>query len=99
MTLNKSELPNLILRRVITEKSVQIQGMNQYTFIVRKDATKKSIHAAIEDIFGVAVKRVNVLNMKPKNKTFKNKPGKIKAFKKVYVTLKEGSSMQFSEVS
>ncbi|HJN38512.1 MAG TPA: 50S ribosomal protein L23 [Gammaproteobacteria bacterium] len=99
MTLNNAELPNLILKRIVTEKSVQIQGHNQYTFVVRKDATKQSVQAAIESVFGVKVKNVNVLNMKPQNKTFRNRSGKVKAFKKAYVTLEEGNSIQFSEVS
>lgn len=99
MKLKSAELPNLILKRVVTEKTVRIQGDNQHTFIVRKDADKNNIRLAIEEIFGVAVERVNIVNMKPTSKTFRQKKGQIKGFKKAYVTLKQGDTIEFSEVN
>ena len=99
MNLKSAELPNLILKRVITEKSVRMQGDNQHTFIVRRDADKNNIRQAIEEIFGVAVERVNIVNMKPTSKVFRQKKGVSKAFKKAYVTLKQGDNIEFSEVN
>ena len=99
MNLKSAELPNLILKRVITEKSVRMQGDNQHTFIVRRDADKNNIRQAIEEIFGVAVERVNIVNMKPTSKYFRQRKGASKAFKKAYVTLKQGDNIEFSEVN
>ena len=61
---------------VISEKSATEDNGNTYVFKVDGDATKKQITSSIEDIFGVKVKSVRVLNTKFKNK--RNRFGKYK---------------------
>ena len=74
---------------VISEKSA-IQKSNGNTY---GDATKKQITSSIEDIFGVKVKSVRVLNTKFKNK--RNRFGKYKTstYKKAYVSLEDGKEI------
>ena len=79
---------------VISEKSaIQKSNGNTYVFKVDGDATKKQITSSIEDIFGVKVKSVRVLNTKFKNK--RNRFGKYKTstYKKAYVSLEDGKEI------
>ena len=63
------------------------------SFEVAKDATKSDIKVAIEQIFGVNVKAVNVVNVKGKNKAFKFRQGRRGDWRKAYVKLAEGQSI------
>ncbi|MEM1243884.1 MAG: 50S ribosomal protein L23, partial [Pseudomonadota bacterium] len=60
---------------------------------VAKKASKIAIKNAIENIFDVTVIKVNVLNAKPKQKMFKGQVGHRQGFKKAYVSLKQGDSI------
>ena len=78
----------------LTEKTnVQSSEVGQYTFEVFKDTNKATIKAAVEKVFDVTVKRVNVINQigKPRRnrKTGKTARGS-GGFKKAIVTLKQG---------
>ena len=78
---------------VLTEKSnVQSSELGQYTFEVFKDANKNSIKAAIEKVFDVTVKRVNVINQvgKPRRNRKTGKTAVGSGHKKAIVTLKQG---------
>ena len=66
MTLQAAEI---ILRPVISEKSMDQTQHGRYTFRVAVDANKLQIKRAIEDLFKVDVLSVNVLNTKAKEKT------------------------------
>ena len=57
---------DIILKPVITEKSMDGISMKRYTFKVATDATKPEIAKAVEELFGVKVAKVNVINMKKK---------------------------------
>ena len=79
---------------VVSEKSaIQKSNGNTYVFKVDASANKKQISSSIEDIFGVKVKSVRVLNTKFKNKS--NRFGKYKTstFKKAYVSLEDGKEI------
>ncbi len=81
----------------ISEKATLVADKyRQIVFKVAKNATKIDIKNAVEKIFNVKVEMVQVLNVKPKNKTFKQRPGKRKGWKKAYVTLKDGYDIDFS---
>ena len=78
----------------VSEKTARLQEVsNQYVFEVGKDATKADVKAAVEQIFDVKVEAVNVVNVKGKNKSFKFRSGKRGDWRKAYVKLAEGQSI------
>ena len=84
---------DIILSPVVTEKSTQGSEHNQVTFRVDRRASKPKIKAAIEELFGVKVTRVNTLNMRGKIKRFRGRVGRRAAYKKAIITLAEGESI------
>ena len=84
---------DIIIAPVITEKSSIQREQNVYTFKVKKSANKIEIKKAIESAFGVKVLKVNTLLTKPKDKRVGRYTGKTKAYKKAFVTLKDGDSI------
>ncbi len=81
----------IIKRPIITEKSMAGIENKVYTFEVAKDANKTHIKLAIEDLFGVEVAKVNVVNAKPRPRRVGRHAGYKSAFKKAVVTLKADS--------
>ena len=59
----------------------------------RATATKADIKAAVEQLFDVKVEAVNVVNVKGKNKAFRNRQGRRGGWRKAYVRLAEGQSI------
>ena len=60
---------DVILRPVVTEKSMDLMGEKKYTFYVHPDATKSQIKEAVEKMFeGTKVKNVNTMNLEGKSK-------------------------------
>ena len=84
-------IENVIVRPLITEKSMQGIAEKTYAFEVATDATKADIATAVETMFGVQVARVNTINMKSKPKRLGVHMGKTSEWKKAIVTLKEDS--------
>ncbi len=84
-------IENVIVRPLITEKSMaEIEG-KRYVFEVAKDATKADIATAVETMFGVKVASVNTINMKKKPKRLGVHMGYTSEWKKAVVTLTEDS--------
>ena len=84
----------------VSEKTARLQEVsNQYVFEVAKTATKVDIKAAVEQIFDVKVEAVNVVNVKGKTKSFKFRQGRRSDWRKAYVTLAEGQSIDVMTVS
>jgi large subunit ribosomal protein L23 len=78
----------------VSEKTARLQEIsNQYVFEVANDATKADVKAAVEQIFDVKVEAVNVVNVKGKNKAFRFRQGRRGDWRKAYVTLAEGQSI------
>ena len=89
---------DIILKPIITEKSMDMIGEKKYTFKVAPDATKPEIAKAVEELFGVKVQAVNVMNMKSKPKRVRYVPGRTAEWKKAIVTLKpESKTIEFFE--
>ena len=82
---------DIIVRPIITEKSMMMIEEKKYVFEVAKDATKPEIAAAVEEMFKVDVKCVNTINMKKKPKRMGYNRGYTKSWKKAIVTLKPDS--------
>ena len=78
----------------VSEKTARIQeASNQYVFEVAKTATKGEVKAAVESLFNVTVQAVNVVNEKGKSKTFKNRAGRRGDWRKAYVRLADGQTI------
>ena len=78
----------------VSEKSARLSELaNQYVFEVTQDATKADVKAAVEQMFNVKVERVTVLNVKGKTKGFKGRKGVRGNWRKAYVSLGEGQSI------
>ena len=98
MTLSAHEI---ILRPVISEKSMDEAQRGKYTFAVHDDANKVQIAAAVEELFKVQVTAVNVLTTKAKEKRRGTKRGRILGWttpwRKAIVTLAAGQKIEFFE--
>ena len=84
-------IENVIVRPLITEKSMEGLAEKRYVFEVERSATKADIAAAVEAMFGVQVASVNTINMKKKPKRLGVHMGYTGEWKKAIVTLKEES--------
>lgn len=84
-----------ILFPVITEKSTIQNSLNKYQFIVHNQTSKVSIKVAIEKLFEVKVKSINMLNMKGKVKIKGGKLAKMQDTKKAIITLLDGHKISF----
>ena len=82
---------DVILKPVITEQSMDKAAEKKYTFKVATDANKTQVKLAIEEIFGVEVKKVNIMNYDGKVKRMGRTQGKTAAYKKAIVTLTDNS--------
>ncbi len=82
---------DIILKPVITEESMMGTAFKKYTFKVAKDANKAEIKAAVEEVFGVKVSKVNTLNCKGHLRRYGRYEGYTSAWKKAIVTLTEDS--------
>ncbi|MBE6694925.1 MAG: 50S ribosomal protein L23 [Ruminococcaceae bacterium] len=84
-------IENIIIKPIITEKSMSGLQDKRYTFEVMKSATKPEIAAAVEAMFDVEVLDVNTINMKKKPKRLGAHMGYTGEWKKAIVTLKPES--------
>lgn len=91
---------DIILRPIVTEKSVSLSQENKYTFAVDPKSNKCEIRSAIEHIFKVKVLKVNTLNVKGKPKRWGRRfEGHKSDWKKAVVTLKEGDKIEIAGVN
>ncbi len=92
--MNEAKLYNIIRAPRVSEKTARLQEIsNQYVFEVATTATKADIKIAVEKLFDVKVEAVNVLNVKGKNKAFKFRMGRRVDWRKAYVKLAVGQSI------
>jgi large subunit ribosomal protein L23 len=96
--------PEVILRPVISEKSIDESGRGKYTFAVHGEANKIQIKAAVEELYrkeNVTVVAVNVLTTKAKEKRRGTRRGRILGhttpWRKAIVTLAAGQKIEFFE--
>jgi large subunit ribosomal protein L23 len=91
--LNLGDLLNLIKYPSLTEKSINLYGDRQYTFIVDRVLTKTQIKYIIEKIFKVEISQVNTCVLPVKTRRVGRFVGKRPRYKKAYVKLKEGNNI------
>jgi large subunit ribosomal protein L23 len=88
---------DIIIKPVVTEKSMNLLADNKYTFIVDKRSNKTEIKNAIEDIFKVRVEKVYTMNVKGKPKRMGKSVGRTSDRKKAIVSLKSGQKIKLFE--
>ena len=97
LKFEEGRLAQVLVAPIIAEKATSVaEKHNQVMFKVLQDATKPEIKAAVEQMFGVQVASVQVLNQKGKTKRFGGRPGRRNNVRKAYVSLKEGQELNFS---
>lgn len=95
MTLN---VHDILLRPVISEKSIAQTEHSNYTFAVARDANKFQIKAAVEAEFKVNVLGVRVISVRPKEKRRgRRTPGMVPGWRKAVVTLAPGQKIELFE--
>lgn len=92
--LHQERLMTVIRGPHLSEKAHIVAEKNQVVLRVRTDATKKEIQQAVELLFEVKVDAVQVVNVKGKVKRFQQSNGRRADWKKAYVKLAEGSSVE-----
>ena len=78
---------DVILAPIITENSMDMAAEKKYVFKVAKTSNKTEVRKAIEEIFGVDVAKVNVMNVSGKRKRLGRTIGTTSSYKKAIVTL------------
>jgi len=95
--MSQEKLMNVLLGPHVSEKSARISdSANQLVFRVRRDASAPDIKAAVELMFEVKVAKVNVVNVAGKTKRFGQRLGRRQDYKKAYVSLAPGQSIDLS---
>lgn len=93
----EERLMQVLLAPQISEKATYIADKHeQVVFRVASDATKPEVKAAVELLFKVQVKAVQVANVKGKEKRFGKMTGRRKGWKKAYVCLQPGQEINFA---
>jgi large subunit ribosomal protein L23 len=82
---------DIIIRPIVTEKSMMGTSEKKYTFEVLKNSNKTEIRQAVEAIFGVKVEKVNTMNVDGKIKRQGKYVGRTSSWKKAIVKLAPGS--------
>jgi len=94
--VNREQLMSVLIAPHVTEKtSLVMQNANQYVFRVRRKATKTDIKQAVELMFSVKVRGVQVLNEPGKRRRFGRLEGRTQDWKKAYVRLAEGQTIDY----
>ncbi|MFA5494224.1 MAG: 50S ribosomal protein L23 [Porticoccaceae bacterium] len=95
--MNKERIFKVLIAPQVSEKATNVaeQG-NQVVFKVARDANKREVKAAVQQLFGVQVEDVRVLNVKGKSKRTRHGIGRQSDWKKAYVRLAQGQEIDFA---
>ena len=94
--MNREELMTVLIAPHVTEKSsLAMQNHNQYTFRVRRDATKVDVKKAVQLMFDVQVRAVQIVNEPGKTRRFGVRTGRTQDTKKAYVSLAQGQTIDY----
>lgn len=87
---------NVLVRPHLSEKGLLMGSKNVYAFIITPTSTKRDVEKAIVEVYKVTPIKVNVVNMPGKRagSRMKGAPGLTKKYRKAYVTLKKGDTLQ-----
>ena len=84
---------DVIIKPIVTEKSMRLLDDNRYTFLVHPEANKTEIKVAVEKIFDVKVTSVNTMNRQGKTRRTRYGTGRRADTKRAIVSLAEGQSI------
>jgi len=91
-------LQDIVVKPLVTEKSsAAYQNRREYAFQVHPQATKRDIREALHKLFGVTVTSVRTLQVRRQEVTRGRTRGRSAAWKKAFVTLKDGDSIAVFE--
>ncbi len=94
--MNKEQLMSVLIAPHVTEKTARVmQDHNQYTFRVRRNATKSDVKKAVELMFEVKVSGVRVVNEPGKQRRYGKTIGRTQDWKKAYVSLAAGQAIDY----
>lgn len=86
---------DIIKRPIITEKSMKLMDAeNKITFEVAQGSNKTEVRQAVEQVFGVKVEKVNIVNVRPRTKRVGKYVGETARVRKAVVTLKAGEEIK-----
>ena len=91
--ISSQKIYEVIRNPLVSEKSTYVSQFNYYVFKVSPKSKKPEIKQAVEKLFNVKVLSVNTLNQNGKIKKFRNIKGKRPDFKKAFVKLAEGNTI------
>ena len=91
--ISSQKIYEVIRNPLVSEKSTYVSQFNYYVFKVSSNSKKPEIKQAVEKLFNVKVLSVNTLNQNGKIKKFRNIKGKRPDFKKAFVKLAEGNTI------
>lgn len=98
--MSQERLLKILLAPRISEKATRVaEKHRQFVFKVLRDANKQEIKAAVEQLFEVKVKSVQVLNVPGKERRFGQRIGRRQDWKKAYISLQEGYDINFAGAS
>ncbi|MDR0367472.1 MAG: 50S ribosomal protein L23 [Rickettsiales bacterium] len=86
----------VLLRPLVTEKTSAQSEHSKVAFEIAPSATKKDVKSAVEAIYKVSVKGVNIINVAAKKTRFRGISGKTKSMKKAYVSLAGDAKIDLS---
>ncbi len=88
---------DILKRPLITERALNAQEMNKYTFEVDSRASKREIKEAVESAFGVKVTSVNTVNIRGRRvQRQRMSPGKKRDLRKAIITLAPGQALEYT---
>lgn len=97
--MNEQRLYGVLLAPHISEKSaVAAEMQGRHTFRIATDASKLEVRQAVEKLFNVDVKSVQIVNVKGKTKRFGQSMGRRSDWKKATVRLAEGQDIDFMSI-
>lgn len=87
---------SVIIGPRVTEKAAYATERNVFVFNIASTANKIQVRQAVKEMYKVTPLKVTVVVSKPKAKTFRGVPGYRSGFKKAYVTLKKGDTIDLN---
>ncbi|MDY0068829.1 MAG: 50S ribosomal protein L23 [Porticoccaceae bacterium] len=95
--MNKERIFKVLVAPHVSEKATIVaEKGNQVVFKVARDANKREVKAAVQQLFGVQVEDVRVANVKGKSKRTRHGIGRQSDWKKAYVRLAQGQEIDFA---
>jgi len=92
-----NEAYRVLVSPLVTEKATALHAENKYVFIVANDANKISVAQAIQSVYGVSPRKINISNIKGKAVSRGNVRGRRSDWRKAVVTLVKGETIKIYE--